>query len=187
MAPELLKRERYGTEIDYWSVGVVLYEFFTGRLPFYRSRWEDMKNMIITVDVEFPDLVPEDARECIRGLLEKDPKTRWTHKEMSECAWLKCYDFNAVGNKLVDAPWVPDPKKAHVSGIHDLNEHFNKTKKPRVLTEEEQLQFENWDFQRRGDPNIKNTRTSSGDSTSKSTSCGTLSSLEEYDMLSASM
>ena len=36
-APEMLKKEKYGEEADWWSFGCVLYEFLAGRCPYSKA------------------------------------------------------------------------------------------------------------------------------------------------------
>ena len=38
MAPEVIKRERYGKPVDIWGSGVMLYMLLTGTLPFYGTK-----------------------------------------------------------------------------------------------------------------------------------------------------
>jgi len=35
LAPEILSDEIHGKEVDYWAVGVIIFELLVGRLPFY--------------------------------------------------------------------------------------------------------------------------------------------------------
>jgi len=34
MAPEIVKNEKYGPEVDVWSIGVIAYMLVTGRMLF---------------------------------------------------------------------------------------------------------------------------------------------------------
>jgi len=34
MSPEIFKKEKYGSEVDIWATGVIMYILFTGLLPF---------------------------------------------------------------------------------------------------------------------------------------------------------
>lgn len=40
MAPDILEREGYGFECDFYSLGVVLYELITGMPPFYNENMD---------------------------------------------------------------------------------------------------------------------------------------------------
>lgn len=43
-APEVILRQGYGKTIDYWSMGIILYEFLVGCVPFFGETPEGMLN-----------------------------------------------------------------------------------------------------------------------------------------------
>ena len=46
MAPELIKKENYDNSIDFWSLGIIIYEMMKGTLPFYnRDKVIMLKNI----------------------------------------------------------------------------------------------------------------------------------------------
>ena len=55
LAPEVLKAEPYGPEVDLWSIGVILYILLCGYPPFYHEKYSDLFEMIKNGDYEFPD------------------------------------------------------------------------------------------------------------------------------------
>lgn len=42
MAPEVMKKEKYGLKADIWSIGIILYEMIYGRIPYEPMRANDM-------------------------------------------------------------------------------------------------------------------------------------------------
>merc|ERR1712217_855610 len=81
MAPEVARGQGYGTEVDVWSLGVMLFEFVCGILPFGRDDLQGTPLSILravqTQNLAFPeeyrDLV---GKHCIRGMLRKEPERR---------------------------------------------------------------------------------------------------------------
>ena len=61
-------------------MGVILYEFLIGCTPFYGDTPEELFQMVLTADIEFPEedeyALPPDAQELILLLLERDPLKR---------------------------------------------------------------------------------------------------------------
>jgi serine/threonine-protein kinase ULK2 len=85
MAPEILRCQQYGPEVDLWSIGTVLYEMLTGKPPF---RAQNHVDLLIKIDksedkIRFPtdkegNAVSEPLRDLCLGLLKRDPKDRMT-------------------------------------------------------------------------------------------------------------
>lgn len=78
LAPELLKGEGYGKAVDWWTLGVLLYEMLTGLPPFYDENTNEMYRKILTAPLNFPgyDVVPPAARDLLTKLLDRDPTKR---------------------------------------------------------------------------------------------------------------
>uniref|UniRef100_A0A7S3GC72 non-specific serine/threonine protein kinase n=1 Tax=Palpitomonas bilix TaxID=652834 RepID=A0A7S3GC72_9EUKA len=76
MAPELLTSGKYGKAADLWSVGVLLYEMLTGKVPFHAVNRKALYENTLRGDLHFPHFVSPDAKELLKGLLLKDPEDR---------------------------------------------------------------------------------------------------------------
>jgi serine/threonine kinase 32 len=76
MAPEILLQDGYDSAVDWYSLGVVMYELVCGRRPFKAKNREDLVKLILTQDVRIPSLVDRKLSKevicCIRGV--------WTRK-----------------------------------------------------------------------------------------------------------
>lgn len=77
MAPEVSKG-RYGKEIDLYSIGVMLYEMLTGKLPFDGETAGEVLMKHLTAE---PDLspLPANVQPVVGRLLAKDPAERYHH------------------------------------------------------------------------------------------------------------
>ncbi|XP_077134750.1 microtubule-associated serine/threonine-protein kinase 3-like isoform X1 [Ranitomeya variabilis] len=76
-APEVILQKAYGRPIDWWSMGIILYEFLSGCRPFRGvSRSELYKNMV-TGDINWNRYTPPlDAQNLITQLLKRSPVKR---------------------------------------------------------------------------------------------------------------
>ena len=83
LAPEMISQVGYGTGVDWWALGMVLYEMMSGFLPWYkdgcktRETRESFFHDVINEPLKFPPKVMSvHARSIISGLLQKDPSKR---------------------------------------------------------------------------------------------------------------
>ncbi len=82
LAPEVILRQRYGKAVDWWSMGIILYEFLTSMAPFNGNTPEDLFENVINGEILWPEEDDElvemndDAKNLIMGLLTHDPIKR---------------------------------------------------------------------------------------------------------------
>lgn len=79
MAPEVVLGKGYTTSADLWSLGVCLYEFVTGRLPFGGNAADNVQifQEVLKAPLVFPDWFESSvSKDLIRGLLNRDPALR---------------------------------------------------------------------------------------------------------------
>jgi serine/threonine protein kinase len=76
MAPELVQEQPYTHSVDLWSLGVILYELYTGQPPFYTTSIYALVKQIVREPVTFPQNISPVFRSFLSGLLEKQPSRR---------------------------------------------------------------------------------------------------------------
>jgi len=74
--------------VDIWALGVLCYEFLTGRPPFESGNHKDTYKKITNLEIKFPSYISEGARDLIRKLLVKDPKKRLHLSQLPEHPWI---------------------------------------------------------------------------------------------------
>lgn len=82
MAPEIIQGEEHTFALDFWSLGVIVYEFLTGALPFNDESPDKIFKRILSKQMVYPpigrdegEMTPE-AHDFIEKLLNLDPKKR---------------------------------------------------------------------------------------------------------------
>ena len=112
LAPEMIKGECYGRTIDYWAVGVMMYEMLCGKTPFNGENATELFSAIINDTVEMPQLMnfSEATKSCCKGLLAKEPKRRLGHNSEGGPRGLQGHEFfNSIDWKLLKKAQFPPP------------------------------------------------------------------------------
>uniref|UniRef100_A0A8C0E0H3 G protein-coupled receptor kinase n=1 Tax=Balaenoptera musculus TaxID=9771 RepID=A0A8C0E0H3_BALMU len=129
MAPELLRGEEYDFAVDYFSLGVTLYEMIAARGPF-RARGEkvenqELKQRVLEEVVTYPDKFSQASKDFCEALLQKDPERRLGFKDGS-CDGLRASPlFRDINWRQLEAgmltpPFVPDSRTVYAKNIQDV-------------------------------------------------------------------
>ena len=117
IAPEIISGEGYNESVDWWSLGIIMYEMLTGKLPFkfnFDNQEEQEQNDLNIYDkkIKFPSWIEENAKDLINKLLNKNPEKRiGSGKEGAENIkkhpFFSDIDWNKALNKELRPPFIP--------------------------------------------------------------------------------
>lgn len=101
LAPEIITAVGHDRMVDWWSLGILLYELTVGIPPFYSQNVHEMYQSIQFAPIKFPQRLPEDCKDIILQLLTRDPQFRMgakrdveeikEHKFYNDVNWEKLY------------------------------------------------------------------------------------------------
>ncbi|XP_043551410.1 RAC-gamma serine/threonine-protein kinase isoform X5 [Chiloscyllium plagiosum] len=109
---EVLEDNDYGRAVDWWGLGVVMYEMMCGRLPFYNQDHEKLFELILMEDIKFPRTLSSDAKSLLSGLLIKDPNKRLgggpeDAKDIMQHSFFSGINWQDVYDKKLLPPFKP--------------------------------------------------------------------------------
>ncbi|CDO95931.1 unnamed protein product [Kluyveromyces dobzhanskii CBS 2104] len=152
LAPELLLGQGYTKVVDWWTLGVLLYEMLTGLPPYYDEDVPKMYKKILQDPLRFPDDFDKDAKDLLIGLLCRDPKRRLGYHGSDE---IKSHPFfhQLSWKRLKMKGYIP-PYKPPVMGAMDtsnFDQEFTREKPidsvvNEFLSESVQQQFGGWTY-----------------------------------------
>jgi protein-serine/threonine kinase len=113
LAPEVLLDEAgYTKMVDFWSLGVLVFEMCCGWSPFYAEDTQQMYKNIAFGKVRFPrDTLTTEGRNFVKGLLNRNPKHRLgaqdDAEELKRHPFFADIDWEALSKKLITPPFKP--------------------------------------------------------------------------------
>ena len=116
MAPEVILRKGYGVSVDYWSLGIVLYELLFERVPFAEEEEDPMViyEVVLTGKLRYPHQhnAYTEARVVINQLLNKNPSSRMAggFEKLKAHPWFRSIDWGLLLSKAIHAPYLPKVK-----------------------------------------------------------------------------
>jgi len=121
MAPEVIESKPYGTAVDWWSFGILGYEFLTGGTPFRANNDTKIAEKILKAKPTLPYYLGPDAKDLLTRLLRKEPKKRLGANMPKDMQTIKKHrffrkiDWKKLEKRHVEPPFKPliiDPELA---------------------------------------------------------------------------
>lgn len=135
LAPELLLHQPHSEAVDWWGLGVCLYEFLTGVPPFSDETPALVFQNILNLNMEFPEgdeALSEPAVQAVRALLTLDPEQRANFQTMQDTLPF----FGSVAwDKILEekAPFVPQPDDETDTGYFEARNNMLHLKVSEVI------------------------------------------------------
>ncbi|XP_037948954.1 serine/threonine-protein kinase N isoform X7 [Teleopsis dalmanni] len=156
LAPEVLTETSYTRAVDWWGLGVLIFEMLVGESPFPGDDEEEVFDSIVNDEVRYPRFLSLEAIAIMRRLLRKNPERRLGSSERDAEDVKKQAFFRSIGwddllLRRVKPPFVPTIN--HLEDVSNFDEeftsekpHLTPPKEPRLLTDEEQHFFKDFTY-----------------------------------------
>ena len=152
LAPELLLNKGYTRVVDFWTLGILLYEMLTSLPPFYDEDVSIMYKKILNDELLFPNDIDNITKDLIKNLLNRDPNKRLGIngvEEIKNHEFFKDIDWIKLNNKGYIPPYKPLVKDS--MDISNISSEFT-DERPMdsvvddYLSESVQKQFGGWTY-----------------------------------------
>jgi serum/glucocorticoid-regulated kinase 2 len=113
LAPEIIRGKGHSKPVDWWSLGILIYEMLVGLPPFYSENMNEMYELILKAPLKFPSFVPSDAQSLLKSLLERDESKRLgsgkdDYKEIQSHAFFASIDWEKLYARKITPPFIPE-------------------------------------------------------------------------------
>jgi serum/glucocorticoid-regulated kinase 2 len=156
LAPELLLGRGYTKTVDWWTLGVLLYEMLTGLPPFYDEDTTEMYKKILEDPLRFPADIDRDARALLTRLLDREPTKRLGANgaaEIKSHRFFDTIDWRRLLQKKIQPTFRPNVLNAMDTANFDpefTQEQPMDSVVDGFLSESVQQQFTGWSYNRPG-------------------------------------
>ncbi|XP_063888457.1 serine/threonine-protein kinase N-like isoform X3 [Scylla paramamosain] len=156
LAPEVLTETSYTRAVDWWGLGVLIFEMLVGESPFPGDDEEEVFDSIVNDEVRYPRFLSIEAVAIMRKLLRKHPDRRLGASEKDAEDVKKQQFFRSVCwddllQRKVKPPFVPTVTSPE--DVSNFDEEFTlekpaltPPKDPRHLNESDQTLFKDFNY-----------------------------------------
>jgi len=126
IAPEVLLNKGHGKPVDWWTLGILIYEMICGQPPFCDEDPMGIYQKILAGKVYFPKYFDKNAKALVKKLLTADLSKRFGNlkdgsKDILEHKWFSTLIFEKLEALETPAPYKPQMKSAEdVSNFEDI-------------------------------------------------------------------
>lgn len=115
IAPEILLNQGHGKPVDWWTLGILLYEMLAGYPPFQDDDPMNIYRKIINTKPKYPDGFDGNLKSLIKHLLRRDLSKRFGNlkdgaKDIKEHRFFEDINFDDLLLKKLKAPYIPNAK-----------------------------------------------------------------------------
>ncbi|XP_018053166.1 PREDICTED: serine/threonine-protein kinase N isoform X2 [Atta colombica] len=156
LAPEVLTETSYTRAVDWWGLGVLIFEMLVGESPFPGDDEEEVFDSIVNDEVRYPRFLSLEAIAIMRRLLRKNPERRLGSSErdaedVKKQAFFRHIAWDDLLLRRVKPPFVPVIHS--VEDVSNFDEEFTSEKPqltppkdPRPLSDLEQSLFKDFTY-----------------------------------------
>jgi len=126
MAPEVSSNLGHGQPVDWFTLGILIYEMCVGKPPFWDEDPMEYQKNLLAGKIEFPGYFDRDAKTLVKKLVTADLSKRYGNlkngpDDIIGHIWFRSIDWDALHAKAMPAPYTPQMKNdKDVSNFEDI-------------------------------------------------------------------
>lgn len=116
LAPEIIRSNGYTRAVDWWSLGVLIFEMLVGKPPFEDKNPVNLYEKILECRIDWPDDINPVLKDLLLGLLTPDVEKRYGatandgDRDIKRHPWFETIDFDLAFQRQLVPPYIPSVK-----------------------------------------------------------------------------
>jgi len=144
LAPEIIQSKGHGRAVDWWALGILIFEMLAGYPPFYDENPFGIYQKVLAGKIDFPRHFDVKAKDLIKRLLTHDKAKRFGclkngAEDIKKHKWYKGVDWEQLYARVAKAPWVPSVKAADDTSMFDRYPESTENSAPEISSKDQQL------------------------------------------------
>ncbi|XP_071463041.1 cAMP-dependent protein kinase catalytic subunit PRKX [Marmota flaviventris] len=112
LAPEVIQSKGHGRAVDWWALGILIFEMVAGFPPFFDDNPFGIYQKILAGRIDFPRYLDFSTKDLIKKLLVVDRTKRLGNmkngaNDVKQHRWFRAVDWDAVPQRKLKPPIVP--------------------------------------------------------------------------------
>mmetsp|Transcript_6246 Transcript_6246/g.10425 ORF Transcript_6246/g.10425 Transcript_6246/m.10425 type:complete len:364 (-) Transcript_6246:405-1496(-) len=144
LAPEIIQSKGHGKPVDWWALGVLMFEMLAGYPPFYDENPFGIYQKVLAGRIDFPRHFDVKAKDLIKRLLTQDRAKRFGclkngAEDIKKHKWYKGTDWNMLLNRQVRPVFEPSVKSADDTSMFERYPESTEASAPSISAADQQL------------------------------------------------
>mmetsp|Transcript_119537 Transcript_119537/g.234958 ORF Transcript_119537/g.234958 Transcript_119537/m.234958 type:complete len:366 (-) Transcript_119537:252-1349(-) len=143
LAPEIIQSKGHGRAVDWWALGILMFEMLAGYPPFYDENPFGIYQKVLAGRIEWPRHFDVKAKDLIKRLLTQDRAKRFGclkngAEDIQKHKWYKGMDWEALQNRQVKPSFIPAVKAADDTSMFDRYAESTEASAPEISAKDQE-------------------------------------------------
>jgi len=144
LAPEIIQSKGHGQAVDWWALGILMFEMLAGYPPFYDENPFGIYQKVLAGRIEFPRHIDPKAKDLIKRLLAYDRAKRFGclkngAEDIKKHKWYKLMDWDMLLSRNLPPPFVPAVNAADDTSMFDQYPESTEASAPPISAKDQAL------------------------------------------------
>lgn len=144
LAPEIIQSKGHGRAVDWWALGILIFEMLAGYPPFYDENPFGIYQKVLAGRIDFPKHFDVKAKDLIKRLLTHDRAKRFGclkngADDIQKHKWYKGMDWEQLNARMIKPSYIPAVKAADDTSMFDRYPESTEASAPAISAKDQEL------------------------------------------------